>query len=167
MDARLETREGVDGAAGLDPSIRPAATRRARTHFRSPTRRKRPVNPQHILVVDDDDLPKTDTLRNNTQTNCPVTPIDKRRRVGVIGPLALLRLSRWIEQRSQVSGGAEPCHPNSSNNKLPQHPPAPGEPGDTNRSLGSLATSPAESVDRLPQRDGAEQPGQQPAEGRP
>jgi hypothetical protein len=81
--------------------------------------------------------------------------------------LALLRLSRWIEQRSQTPGGAEPCHSNSSNNHLSQHPPALSEPGDANRSLGLPASSPTESADRLPQRDGAEQPGQQPAEGRP
>jgi len=124
-----------------------------------------PSNAYEVLAQIHNRLPERNPLRNNTLITRPVTPIDMDRQVGVIGPLALLRLCRWIEQRSQVTGGAKPCNSISFSNHFPQHPPVINGPGESDRALGSAASSPAEGPGSNPRRDRAAQSGQQPPEG--
>jgi len=100
-------------------------------------------------------LPKRNTLRNNTLIAHPVTPIDKNGEVGIIGPLALLELCRWIDQRGQDPSGAKPCNSTPSGDRPPQRPPVVSV-DEHSRTMGPTAASPSESAGGDPGPDRAE-----------
>lgn len=109
-------------------------------------------------------LPVRNTLRNNTLTAHPVTRIDRKRRVGIIAPLALLELRRWIDQRGQDLYGAKPCNAKVSGEHPPQFPPAISS---DEHVVGPPAGSPAENAGSNPRPDSAERIGQKPRKGKP